>query len=558
MDLPSLQALCLSYCSASKILDTTEVQECAKLAEVLKKFLRLQCLRLVETSQELPILLSYSSDASSCLCHTQSHASIAEHHVLRKGKILVEFLQQRCFLKTRTSAGEERVALLMGEPLAMTAGKKTWHMFTAGSTFFPTLRRAGHTGISLFHLVADRAVQSSLSKVFQQRCLAYYNPELGPDLGVAGPLLQLTDWYCTTGCAAHDVQNSLKWVLEPLATKDVVADAHVVVEALRNSFALLHGHMVQFLIQRVVFDQPESPPSEVRDFWQLLGIPVDMIDEIVAVNPFWCDNQLHVCSALQDSPDAFEKLSAVMLYLFKWCQFSEARWATIGPSSRAVLCSLAVGLEALVELTRSDPHATDFHLRGFGRMSSPLKQYLVAASVVSWLTDSLLYEVLADERLLRQHLVMQEAVQEELAFLVQVQELTWQRLALVVGGDADAYHLRSVCLRACFVAAGYIHGKLFVPLQEWPWKLALGDVIANLRALEDSQEPISDITTSNIRELLRQGYPVQKIVDGLALLQEVPWTTLGVEQAHGSCATLHKLHATYGSQTLAIANDSER
>ena len=135
---------------------------------------------------------------------------------------------------------------------------------------------------------------------------------------------------------------------------------HAHLGRLRNSFVLLHSHFCAFLLKHVVFDQPMEAAAAVSDFWQLLGIPVDMLEDLVAVNPEWRDNQLHVNAGLQEDSSCMERLSSVVLYVFKLRKFSESRWATMGPSCRAVLCSLAVGLEQLVHLTSQDPSVYAF------------------------------------------------------------------------------------------------------------------------------------------------------------------------------------------------------
>eukprot|EP00974_Lingulodinium_polyedra_P037254 3574212-Lingulodinium_polyedra.AAC.1 len=57
------------------------------------------------------------------------------------------------------------------------------------------LREVGHQGICIFHLVADRAVQSALEKRFAQRAQAYYTDGLGPDLGPEAALLEISDLF---------------------------------------------------------------------------------------------------------------------------------------------------------------------------------------------------------------------------------------------------------------------------------------------------------------------------------------------------------------------------
>ena len=50
-------------------------------------------------------------------------------------------------------------------------------------------------------------------------------------------------------------------------------------ESLRNSFALLRGHLHSFLIAHLAFDDAPYDADAVVDFWQTLGVGVDMLDK---------------------------------------------------------------------------------------------------------------------------------------------------------------------------------------------------------------------------------------------------------------------------------------
>ena len=85
----------------------------------------------------------------------------------------------------------------------------------------------------------------------------------------------------------------------------------------------------------------------------------------------------------------------------------------------------------------------------------------------------------------------------------------------------------------------------------FPWKLTQGDIAANLEALSESNAAVADPTTAQIKSLLGLGYSRAALVDAVALLREVPWSALGVEQAHGSVACIHKLHKGCGVEAIA-------
>ena len=433
----------------------------------------------------------------------------------------------------------------------MSLGKKTPNLFQVCCEFWPMLRHHGHRGITVFHFVSDRAVFSSLDRMLRQRRKAYYTEGLGPELDDESCMLELTDLYVSTGCAAHDVQNSLKWSLGPLAGADGVKDLHIVTLSLRNSFKILHSHVHSFLMSHLQFDHVAHNFDEVAEFWQTTGIEADMIELVVDVNPWWRNGALWVSGQLEGKPDVLEKVAAVVVYMFKWRKFSDTRWCTIGTSCRDLLRSLCVGLEQLAAITRADAHVTDYHLHGIVRLSDSIRKYTVVASVVSFVPDAVLVEVMLDDRLVRRPAELHEAMVDELKWLEAIGSFTWQRLAAVVGKGVSSESLRSECVNAAHIAASYINRKVFDVICEFPWKLAVGDVRRNLEQLEASDEVISDTFAAQVRALLRIGFNRDKLVDAVVLLKEVPWSTVPVEQAHGSIAVLHRFHPLYSCDQLS-------
>ena len=126
-----------------------------------------------------------------------------------------------------------------------------------------------------------------------------------------------------------------------------------------------------------------------------------MLDLVVEVNPVWRAGNLWANGLLQADPSCFAKVYTVVLYMFRWRKFSESRWATIGPACRAVLCSLAIGLDHLVGRTRADAKNSDYHLHGYARMSAPIKQFMIVSGVVSCVADAMLQEIMRGDRLAR-------------------------------------------------------------------------------------------------------------------------------------------------------------
>jgi hypothetical protein len=550
-DGPGLRSLLLEYCRVGKNLEKHEVPELQLLVELVKHHLRQKLLALLHEAEEGPVLYSYSADATPLRCSsTKIHAG-AGGNVVRRGRRLEEFLLQRALLKTTLATGEQKVAFLLGDILPLSQGKKAPNVFTAMSALFPRLRTAGHTGICLQHVCADRALFSSLDRMSRQRLQAYYTPGVGPELGEHRTLQELTDWPLGTGCCAHDMQNALKWALASAASAEDLQSLHIVVESLRNSFDILLSRLPAFLSKHLVFVDPPGDTEPVATFWRNLGVEADMVDEVAEVNPWWAEGKLQVSSAVTQDPAGIEQVSHVLLYLCKWRQFSDSRWCTVGACCRSLLWGLCVGLEAWVALARADPTASDYYLHGFSRLTRAIKQYCVVASLSSYMPDTILAEVLADDRILRHASRLQELMVEEMGWVENVESFTWCRLAAASGYRGEVWELRDSVVRSSHVAASFIDGKVLGQLREYPWRLAVGDVAENLARLAATEEPIRDSCTHKVRLLLRMGYNRDRLVAAVSLFREIPWSSVHVEQAHASAAVLHKYHPEYSVAMLA-------
>ena len=522
-----------------------------QVVEVLKHHLRQKCLSLLREAGGEAVLYSYSADATPLKVSTRKVHTTAGGQVVRQGRALEDFLLQRGLVKTTLATGEQRIAFLFGDILPLSEGKKSGNIFSAAALFFPMLRKAGHIGICISHVCADRALFSSLDRMSRQRLSAYYSPGVGPDLGDERVLLELTDWAVGTGCCAHDMQNGLKWALSSVATPEDIQNLHIVVESLRNSFDLLLARLPEFLVKHLAFAGNRADTDAVAGFWRDLGVEAGMVDQVAEVNPWWENGQLQVSSALSGDADAIEKVSHILLYLCKWRQFSESRWCTVGPCCRTLLWGLCVGLEAWVGIVRADPSTSDFYLHGFGKLSQGIKQYCVVASIASFVPDAVLAEVLVDDRILKHASRLQGTMFDEVGWVEDIGSFTWDRLGAASGYLGEVWELRQLVIHGSHVAAAFIDDKIFSQLKEYPWSLAVGDIPENLDALAASTEPIRDSCTHKIRLLLQMGFNRSQLVAAVSLFKEIPWSSIPVEQSHASAAVLHRFHPEYSVEMLA-------
>lgn len=599
----SLRHLAEELGKASTVLGKADVGNVMKLCEIIKLHLKRKAARLVAGASGRPILSSYSCDSTPMKSSVRLSAGglVPNEPIERRGKHCVEFLLQRGWYKTLGPDGGIKMTPLLGDPVPLTLGKTAWHLYSAAQDFTPLLQEMGHDGISISHYAFDRAIYAPLlRKLLQRHGLQQARQEATQQAQPVVPR-HLLNWVVGTGCAMHDAQNGFKWALAPyVQSTDIVRDLHITIESLRNSIYTLSSHLRGFFSQAVAFDKEPYNRDEVYEFWVALGVGPDVADVMAELNPWFSSGHLWIAGQWEGHEQLEETLSRMLMYLLRLKRFTESRWCTAGPSCRALVGCLAVGLEELVAASKKDPHSSDFYINGFSRLSPSVKMYAVRASLVAYVPDSFLQQLMEDDRVGKRFPTFEKTMVEELAWLEGLSPTTWKRLAQVAGPAACPQKLRSEVLLGGQVAASFITNRVLNIARGFPWCLVRGDVEQKLSDLSSLSSPPSDHTAGKIYQLISTGhqgfyalfsvncvensfrllirklgrlehgpcpflreknystlfddttgYNTQLLKDALLLLGEVSWTTCGVEQGHGSVAVVHRLHPDYSVPMLA-------
>jgi hypothetical protein len=115
----------------------------------------------------------------------------------------------------------------------------------------------------------------------------------------------------------------------------------------------------------------------------------------------------------------------------------------------------------------------------------------------------------------------------------------WDCLASLTGGQETGADIRNLVVQAGHVQAAFIDEKFLDIAGQLPWLLCQGDVKANLLAFKDqNMDSILDHTSIKIAKLLPLGCSLEVLADAVGLLGQVSWSTVAVEQGHGSCAAV--------------------
>ena len=560
METEAFLAKLTSLARPQTVLTSDDQRFVFKFCEVSKQFLKDKASQNVRAGEHRPILYHYGSDGTLILTqqrYTAEHRGLSVH---RQGGLAEEFLVERAFVNVFGVHWDVQVSYLGRDPRPLSSGKSTWHIFGACVQFFPMLEKIrAAPGITIYHFCFDRALMSSMKWKLMQRHALFQAAVASGEVPIANPgmsaYIPQLSWLVVQGCALHDAHNSLKWALKA-ALGDVtktLKSLHIVIESVRNSFSLLQVRMPLFLTECLRLDDGSDYDAQtLYHEWVNLGCDSHIAELIAHLHLRWEPSRQKLWVAAKHSEDLglVEKVSFVLMSVMKFRRFTESRWLTLGESSRTLLCALLLGLDGLVELTRKDPAASDYHLHGFTECTEQVRLYCCVAAFVSRVPECLLGELLEDDALGSKGPDLQQLVEDEVHCLTVLPQEVWARAASILE-DVNQHDLRNKVLHSGYVALGMLQEQVFSPLASYPWCLCHGNVDEKLDQLADADTPTPSCqVTANIQDLLRGGYNRLLIKKGLELLGQVPWSTNVQEQGHASASTIHRAHRQYGPNVL--------
>lgn len=284
-------------------------------------------------------------------------------------------------------------------------------------------------------------------------------------------------------------------------------------------------------------------------FWRAFDIPADTLEDFAAIGLSWKGSGLMANQDLASQPGILTKVAAMIGLCLQWESFSGTRWGKVGRSCRFLVRSLAVGLDGLWAVTMSDENVGGYHLKGFSRCDTTLRQFIVSAALTPFPAESMLEAIFLDDRLLRFADDWRRRADEELEYLCGLPSSVWFRLAEV--GETDSLQLKRRTLHGAFATAGYLYMDALHQLKTYPLRLTQGDIDAELTTLANSAyDPGWDPTTKQVWELLGLNYSRDLLVRALKSLKDIPGTTNLVKRGHASGAVLLKFHDQYCEASL--------
>ena len=418
----------------------------------------------------------------------------------RQGLRKLDFYLQRIGVKTIGVSGVS-VAIVPILPIPLSAGKKADNLFSAClAAVRPWIETVQPPTLLVTHYCLDRAVMAPVSRRMRQ----WHCGGLDPASAHRDSLRDLT---LNSGCSCHDVQNALKWSLSGyLSGGSLSLEIMTVLAGLRRHLIGIWASIPIFLSESLRFREEPRAAEVSYEYWCAMGISASLLDEFVTLDPEWAHGGLYVNPALQEDADLFEKLSHLLLQLFSFKPHTESRWLSLGSACRSLSGSLSVGLIGLLNVyVRQSQDLLEQIPSILETLQRPhVQQFLLVSSLVCYPSEALLQALMPDARLCLHMVELQGVFDEEVQWLQGLSRDLWSRFACTLSQTVRAWSLRDEVLKAVLVSGGYVHQRLWQPLSEYPWSLAVGDPRKNLAILVENPMP-EDPFASKLWRLHRLG-----------------------------------------------------
>ena len=547
------------FARVSHALSHSEVPELLHLVEACKTHMSRYVAEFLEMHQTKPILLQYSCNCTRLRTTSSWVAPGLGKTLRRRGVTGKEWMVQQLFVSLWQGPETLQHILLHRDPMHLRHGK-TMRALLAVCRMTPGLHLLQPSyRFQLFHQVHDRAVTSQFIKgLFGQMVINVADNlrHADPQMSGMGTGHELYQWHTHTGCALHDAHNALRWSVHSLFNNaEVLKDIHVALEALRVGSFKAEEALPSSLALHVstVDDADAVDPEELRSFYTALGMPSDLLevacDEVCVV---WNVEHasLRVKASYLARSDSVQRLSGLLLEVFKLPSFTESRWLTVGLSARQLVLSMSLGYVSLFQHILDQQHLTEFESHGAQRLSSEAKEFCCVLSLAAYVLECLQAKLMANASALAQAEELRDELDVEQRYLEELPSHCWQRLTSVAGLTSSV-RLRDMVIRASHIARGYLELKLFSTMSDLPWCLCRGDKEQNLRELMTLDQPPLEDISAKIWALLKVGKDVQELIDALCLFETASWTSYFTEKHHASTATVHRYNPDLGDDVLA-------
>ena len=542
-------------CQSTKSMDKEHLRTIDKYAEACKAVLLESAHEFVKGCGGSPMLTSKSADGTPLkVTYQQQSVMPSGTRFTRSGKAGHEFLLKNQFIRGDVN-GDCASRCILQDPCPLHHGKGAGAIFAACAQHWRSLRQLGHPGIAIEHYCYDRCGLEAQERYWRSWHDAAPIPQCLANHDVAEGTFRKTELVIVTPCAAHDAQTAFRWGMgTAFQDKQRLRYLYIGIDSLRNSMDFINRHLAEWIARRLDF-VPHRSFEDVehrRVLWQSLDIEAETVDVLSdTLQYYFEDGRIHVTEQMVGNAEVLDLIMQCLQSAWKFVRFADSRFLTAGSSCRTLLAAYLLGIDDLVELILEAPGKAPFYLHGFKRLGSEengnLKMVVAECAFVSRVTDGVLAEIIEDPRVALRHDELWEVLAGDMKWLLEVPDMVWTSIANVA--NTTGTDIRAHCIRGGHASFHFFWRRVLEPAGRLPWTLVRGDLQGNLNDLAAGACP-EDPVSAKLWKLCQDEYPPHQLVATLRLLADISWSTLAVEQQHGTMASLHRHHPDYQLNTL--------
>ena len=162
-------------------------------------------------------------------------------------------------------------------------------------------------------------------------------------------------------------------------------------------------------------------------------------------------------------------------------------------------------------------------------------QWLPKCAFVSRVTDGVLAQLMEDARVAKHHDELVTLLCEDMKWLVDIPIDVWDEVAAAIPESGE--DLRASCIEGGHIAFHFFWRRVFAPSDGPPWRLCRDDVWENLEELASGQQPEEPVS-AQLWRLMHLKFSKTQLLAALELMSDISWSSMSVEQQHGSMAVL--------------------
>jgi hypothetical protein len=362
---------------------------------------------------------------------------------VRQQQSIGEWLILRKFVVSESG----KQAVMFGMPRKMDT-EIGWAHFAACQELVATGRQLGHVGVLVEHSVLDRGIQSSVARLLEQNIRMPHDAFTSAMSSGRKWLVDQLTWTTSAGCSLHDFHNGYKKGMEEyVSDKACMVAMFGIFAALRDSYTALVRGIGDWLPRVVIYEDWDMHPQDQYELWTSLGLKPQLIETLLTLQMRFSGGRLRVARAMEHVPQSASLMIACLVSIWEFQEWTDSRWVSMGSSSRRMVASLLCGIDSLVATLRRFNRISEYYIKAYTNITDRHRRAFVVGALSSHLSDAVLCQVLADNRVPLNLPTIDDELLMESEWIMHIKPSVWCVLAETCNSSMDS--LRSECIRVC-------------------------------------------------------------------------------------------------------------